>query len=207
MRRIGWNIFGLLPGTSEESNPTPSLMVMGLGNPGPQYTGTRHNVGSWIVDQLGEEYHVRLNKKDRTAILGEGSVEGKRLVLVRPRTYVNCSGVAATRLLSRYRVDSDRFLVISDDINLPVGKLRLRHGGGSGGHNGLESIITTIGTSSFLRLRVGVGRPSDGNIVNYVLGQLTQHEQEVLERQTVRIADVVRSILSCGINVAMNNFN
>ena len=121
-------------------------VIVGLGNPGPEYAHTRHNAGFWCVDRLAELHHIRLGTKHQTCLLGEGEIEGKAVVLAKPRTYVNLSGEAARYLLARFAARPDKLLVIYDDMDLPVGKLRLRPNGSPAGHNGMKSITAELGT-------------------------------------------------------------
>ena len=205
---------GDLLGKSEKSPPSaagqepPALVIIGLGNPGPKYAKTRHNVGFWCIDLLAKQHGITLERKHKTAIIGEGVVEGRRVILAKPRTFVNRSGQAVEYLRARYGVPLDKFLVIYDDINLPVGKLRLRANGSAGGHNGIRSVIESTGSQDFPRIRVGVGRPPEGSDqIGYVIGEMSPQEREATDVAMDHVAEAVSSLLIENINVTMNRFN
>ena len=182
------------------------LIVVGLGNPGPKYANTRHNAGYLCLDELAARHGVALSDKRKTALLGEGRVAGRRAALVKPRTFMNLSGEAVRYALDRYRVRADAALVILDDLDLPLGKIRLRERGGSGGHNGLNSINAALGTTDYARLRIGIGRP-DGETVGYVLGAFTPDEKEAARDAIGRAADAAEAWIAHGVRYAMDNFN
>ena len=182
------------------------LIVVGLGNPGPKYADTRHNAGYLCIDELAARHSVPLSDKRKTALLGEGRVAGKRVALVKPRTFMNLSGEAVRYALDRYRVRADAVLVILDDLDLPLGKVRLRERGGSGGHNGLNSINAALGTTDYARLRIGIGRP-DGETVGYVLGPFAPDEKATAQDAITRAANAAEAWLAHGVRHAMDNFN
>lgn len=198
-------------GTSDKSTEfqdPPALVVVGLGNPGPKYAETRHNVGFWCIDMLAKQHRTKLERKHRTSILGEDEIEGQRVILVKPRTFVNRSGQAVEYLMTRYGVPIEKVLIIHDDINLPVGKLRLRPSGSAGGHNGLRSIIEITGSQDFPRLRVGVGRPPDGDDqIGHVIGEMSPQEREATNDALERVVKAISSLLTENIDVTMNRFN
>ena len=183
-----------------------TLVIVGLGNPGPKYAGTRHNAGFLCVDRLAERAGIALNDRRKTALLGEGRIEGKRVVLVKPRTFMNVSGEAVRYAMDRYRVRAESVLIILDDLDLPLGRVRMRASGGSGGHNGLNSINAALGTQEYARLRIGIGRPQ-GETVDYVLGAFTPEEAPAAEAGLGRAADAAEAWLAHGVNHAMDNFN
>ena len=153
--------------------PPPEMLVVGLGNPGDRYRDTRHNVGFRCVDRIAGDHAIELSRRQRRALIGEGVIDGHPVVVARPRTFVNRSGEAVAYLLTRYAATSDRLLVVYDDMDLPLGKLRLRPSGSAGGHNGIKSIIDAVGTREFPRLRIGIGRPAGGvDQVGHVLGTM-----------------------------------
>ena len=182
------------------------LIVVGLGNPGPKYANTRHNAGYLCIDELASRHGVALNDKRNAALLGEGRVGGRRVALVKPRTFMNLSGEAVRYALDRYRVRADAALVVLDDLDLPLGKIRLRERGGSGGHNGLNSINAALGTSDYARLRVGIGRP-DGETVGYVLGAFTPEERTAARDAIGRAAHAAEAWIAHGVGYAMDHFN
>jgi PTH1 family peptidyl-tRNA hydrolase len=193
---------------SNRSSVPPKLIIVGLGNPGEEYAGSRHNVGFWCVDRIAEEHSISLSRRNRSALLGEGVIEGHPVALAKPRTFVNRSGEAITYLLARFRVSPGELLVIYDDIALPLGKIRLRPEGSAGGHNGIKSITQAIGTQDFPRLRVGVGAPPPGSDqIGYVLGSIPDDDMEVANAAVDRVAQAVASVLADGIDTTMNRFN
>jgi len=185
-----------------------SYIILGLGNPGPKYSCTRHNVGFWCVDRLSKEYSTSVCTGDQAALLGECSISSTRIVLAKPSTFVNHSGRAASNLMSRYNLPSQNLLVIYDDIHLPVGKIRLRANGSAGGHNGMKSIIESIGTRNFPRLRVGIGGPPRSlSQSDHVLGSMSLEDQNLTDEAIELVVQVVSSFIGEGITLTMNKFN
>ena len=208
MRKIRWPNLGAVIGMSRQQPELPSRIIVGLGNPGSEHVRARHNVGFWCLDYLAGEHSISYSRRNRSALIGEGIVEGHRVVLVKPRTFVNRSGDAVTYLLARYRVAPERLLVVYDDMELPLGKMRLRPEGSSGGHNGIKSIIDALDTRGFPRLRIGIGRPPAGSDrIGYVLGAMSEDEQATVDVVVERSVHVVASLLTDGMSVAMNRFN
>ena len=208
MKKIRWGILENLPGLRGRRSPTPVLLVVGLGNPGAEYADTRHNVGFWCVDRLADLHSVSLSRRHRLAAIGEGTIEGHPVVIAKPRTFVNLSGDAVAYLLARYRVQPQTLLVIYDDMELPLGKLRLKPRGSAGGHNGIKSIIDSLGSQDFPRLRVGIGPPaSTGDRIAHVLGEMSPKERAMVDEATERATQAVTAVLSEGIDATMNRFN
>ena len=207
MRLQSWPLIGgLLPGVAGVG-PTPRI-VIGLGNPGREYAATRHNVGQWCVDRLADLHSVGRFRRSRLAEVAEGTIGDGRVVLVKPRTYVNESGRAVTSLMSKYRAAPGDLLVVYDEMDLPTGSIRLRARGGSGGHNGMKSIIDAVGTQEFARLRIGVGRPArSGAEVEHVLGSMPREEKASVEDAVSRAAEAIEAVLRDGVVEAMNRFN
>ena len=186
----------------------PALVIVGLGNPGPEYAGTRHNAGFWCIDALAGRHDISLERKHRSAVIGEGRIETYPAVLVKPRTYVNRSGATISYLKARYALPTNKILIVCDDINLPPGKLRLRRKGSAGGHNGIKSVIEAAGSQDFPRLRIGVGRPPEGTgQIEHVIGPMDPGDREVVDEAVERAADAVACLLSEGIDEAMSRFN
>jgi PTH1 family peptidyl-tRNA hydrolase len=181
-------------------------IVLGLGNPGPRYARTRHNAGFLVVDRLRSEAGVRWSDRDlrQEALVRIG---GEEFVLARPLTFMNKSGAAAALLLAEHGVGPREMLVVSDDVALPEGKLRIRSGGGPGGHKGLLSIREEIGAEEFPRLRIGVGAPEGVDLAEYVLDPLDGEEWERLETAVAEAAEAVRVICLSGLTKAMNRFH
>jgi PTH1 family peptidyl-tRNA hydrolase len=190
-----------------EPSITPEWIVLGLGNPGTEYAHTRHNIGFDVVDILAARHRIRLNLHRDHAHYGYGAIAGIPLLLAKPMTYMNRSGEAARALLQRHPLPSDRLLVIVDDTALPLGKLRIRPSGSDGGHNGLASLIQLLGTQAFPRVRVGIGAPPPGQMVEYVLSRFTPEQQPTIDEALHRAADAVEAILTEGLTAAMNRFN
>lgn len=199
-------VFDWLSGRSKQRSGVPPLLLVGIGNPGEKYEGTRHNVGFMLIDLLAERAGIRLNDKRKDVVLGEGSINNRSVVLAQPRTFVNKSGIAARYLTARFRTKPADMLVLIDDLDLPVGKMRLRKSGGSGGHNGLNSINADLGTQEFPRLRIGIGRPTQGAI-KHVLGGFAGEEATLLKETLERAAIAVEDWVEHGTDYAMNHHN
>jgi PTH1 family peptidyl-tRNA hydrolase len=183
-------------------------LIVGLGNPGRRYRGTRHSVGAEVVGRLAERVGIDINEEDGFAKVGRGVIGGTRVLLAIPQTYVNVSGAAVRDLRRRHRMAPKDILVVVDDLDLPVGRLRLRARGSAGGHNGLKSIIEAVGTNEFPRLRVGVGRPPDGvDPAEFVLTRFSPGERDELEEVLDRAAEVLEVAIREGVPAAMNRFN
>lgn len=186
---------------------TPEWIVLGLGNPGAEYAHTRHNIGFDVVDILASRHRIRLNLHRDHAHYGVGKIADIPVLLAKPMTYMNRSGEAARALLQRYPLEPARLLVIVDDVALPTGRIRIRPSGSDGGHNGLASIIQCAGTQAFPRVRVGIGNPPPGQMVEYVLSRFLPQEQPIIEEALQRAADAVEMTIAEGVQAAMNRFN
>lgn len=184
------------------------VMIVGLGNPGKEYRENRHNVGFMAVDQLAEKFGITLGKVQSKAILGEGKVGDIRVMLVKPQTFMNLSGQAVASLVRFYKIPLDRILVIHDDLDLPLGTLRLRPGGGSGGQKGIASIIERLGTQEFPRMRVGIGRPPGRmDAADYVLQDFSKQDKEELVFLFQRAAEAIDVFIHTDLQTTMNQFN
>jgi PTH1 family peptidyl-tRNA hydrolase len=182
-------------------------LIVGLGNPGKEYQGTRHNVGFEVIDTLARRHGIRLRKRLCKALIGEGTIGGEHVTLAKPLTFMNLSGEAVAELAHRYRLETQDIIVITDDVNLPLGRLRIRTRGSSGGHKGLRSIIQSIGSEDFPRIRIGIGQPEQTNMVDFVLSRFSRSERRIVREAIERAADAVEVILAEGIEQAMNRFN
>ena len=186
------------------------VIIAGLGNPRRQYEGTRHNVGFSVIDELAEQSGLTRPVLSGKSMQAKGLFEGRKVILMKPLTYMNLSGEAVGEAVRYYKADPETSLiVISDDVNLPEGKLRLRDKGSAGGHNGLKSIIAHLGTDCFMRVRVGVGgKPDpDGDLAAHVLGHFSKESAQTMAEAEKRAAEAVRCILTDGFAAAQNRFN
>jgi PTH1 family peptidyl-tRNA hydrolase len=187
-------------------------LIVGLGNPGRSYVGNRHNIGFICLRYFARASAIKLDQKKGLARIGRGTVAGNKVVLARPQTFMNNSGQSVSRLLRQFAVNPKDLLVIHDDLDLPLAKIRLSSGSGSGGHKGINSIIEALGTREFTRLRVGIGRPANPNpseddIIAYVLSNFSSEEKKAISQIIPRIAEAILCLLTEGLTPAMNKFN
>ena len=184
------------------------LLVVGLGNPGGAYVKTRHNVGFMVLDKLAKFFSIPIEKKKFDTLFGRGLIEGSEVILTKPMAFMNLSGIPVQKILKYFKIPFEDMLVIHDDIDLAFGRLQIKENGGHGGHKGLKSIIETVGSGKFVRLRIGIGRSEDNiDIANYVLGQFTTNEKKLLDRITEKARDAVVATICKGTKEAMNIFN
>jgi peptidyl-tRNA hydrolase, PTH1 family len=183
------------------------MIILGLGNPGPRYLLTRHNAGFRVIDRLSAKAKIPLYKAGYHSFYGRGAISGQEVVLAKPMTFMNNSGLAAASLCRAFGVSPDRLLVVCDDLDLPPGRLRLRAEGGSGGHNGLNSLITHLDSDRFPRLRIGIGRPAEGEVADYVLEEIPGEEEAEFEQAIALAVEAAAVFLAAGITEAMNKFN
>jgi PTH1 family peptidyl-tRNA hydrolase len=182
-------------------------LIAGLGNPGAEYAGTRHNAGFEVVELLARRHGIAVNKRNFKAVYGEGTIGGERVLLTRPMTYMNASGEAVAALARYYKLEPSEIIVALDEINLPVGRIRLRYKGSAGGQNGMASVIQHLGTQDVPRIRIGVGGARPGNMVGHVLGRFRPEELPLMQEAYERAADAVECALAEGFEMAMNRFN
>ncbi len=191
----------------EVQTPEPFL-IAGLGNPGRIYRQNRHNVGFMVVEHLAEKSGIKLGKVQSRAITGAGDWEGKKLLLVKPQTYMNLSGESISSLMKYYKILVAHLMVIHDDMDLPLGLIRIRASGGAGGQKGMTSIINCLGSQEFPRMRIGIGRPpGQMQAADYVLEDFLPGEKTILDEVKDRAIDAIRVFLTLGINQAMTQFN
>jgi peptidyl-tRNA hydrolase, PTH1 family len=182
-------------------------VIVGLGNPGGTYQWTRHNIGFQVLDRLAEESHISLGHKHFKAQYGKGFVHSRDVLLVKPLTFMNLSGLAVKRIIHYYKAGPEDLMVIHDDLDLPFGALRIKRWGGDGGHQGVRSIIDSMGGNNFLRLKVGIGRPPRGmDPADYVLRFFDELERRQLEEVLIRAAECLVVMISEGVETAMNRF-
>jgi peptidyl-tRNA hydrolase, PTH1 family len=182
-------------------------LLVGLGNPGNEYATTRHNLGFFALDELARRWGISLSRRQYQSDLGQGQVAGQPAVLQKPRTYMNLSGRAVAPAASFLQIPAEQLVVVHDDIDLPLGRLRVKAGGGHGGHNGLRSLHECLGHGDYLRVRMGVGRPDRGDVTGHVLGRFSSDEAVQIEELVRQAADAVEEILRHGVLLAMNHFN
>ena len=182
------------------------FLIVGLGNPGKEYEDTRHNIGFKVVDNIAKEYNIEINRQKFKGTYGEGFIDGKKVILLKPTTYMNLSGESVREVVDFYNLDNDDILVIYDDISLEVGTLRIREKGSAGGHNGIKSIIAHLGSDIFARIKVGVGQPN-GDLIKYVLGKFTKDELVVLSESIDATTKATGEIIKSDVKTSMNKFN
>nr|WP_290665192.1 aminoacyl-tRNA hydrolase [Ardenticatena sp.] len=183
-------------------------LIVGLGNPGPQYARNRHNVGFQVLDRLAGRHGLTFSRTMHRALVAEGRIDGRRVLLAKPLTYMNNSGEAVGALVRSFDIPLEQVLVVYDDIDLPPGALRLRPKGGSGGQRGMRSIIHHLGTEAFPRLRIGIGRPPERmDVAAYVLQNFSPDEELDMEEVRERAVDAIETWLREGLQAAMNRFN
>ena len=184
------------------------MIIVGLGNPGPKYSGTRHNIGFQCIDRMAKRWGIEVSERRAKAVLGKGSYRGQNVVLAKPRTFMNHSGEGLRYLLARFSAVPADLLVIYDEMALPMGKLRLRSTGSDAGHNGIRSIIDCLNTVEFPRLRIGIGRPDpESNYVTHVLDRFSQEDQTIIDEVVDRVILATECIIEESLERAMNKFN
>ena len=185
------------------------IIIAGLGNPGDEYERTRHNTGFEVIDELVKKYGIVLDFAKHKAICGKGIIEGEKVMLMKPQTYMNASGEAIADAVNYYKLyPNDELIVIYDDIDLPVGKIRIRESGSAGGHNGMKDIIEKLGTETFVRVRVGVGaKPGEWDLADWVLSRFPDEEKTVMKEARKNAAGAVGVILTKGAEYAMSRYN
>ena len=183
-------------------------LIAGLGNPGAKYANTRHNAGFCTVDILADRYRIDISEKKHKALCGRGAIEGQKVILLKPQTFMNLSGESLRAAMDYYKLTPEEVLVIYDDVSLDPGQLRIRLKGSAGGHNGIKSIIAHLGTQEFPRIKVGVGaRPPRMDLADYVLGHFSGEEQAVMKEAYGEAAAAAAMLLSQGPERAMNHYN
>lgn len=184
-------------------------IIVGLGNPGKDYQNTRHNIGFDVIDALAEVAGISVIEKKHKAIIGKGVLDGQKVILVKPQTYMNLSGESVRDIIDYYKVDEEQeLIVVSDDISLDVGMIRVRKKGSAGGHNGLKNIIQHLGHDTFMRIKMGVGeKPKGYDLADYVLGHFTQSERKVMDEAAKQATEAIRMMMAGEVDKAMNAFN
>lgn len=185
------------------------FLIAGLGNPDKKYEKTRHNIGFDTVDALAEKYNISITEKKHKALCGSGVIEGVKVILAKPQTYMNLSGESIAEIVNFYKLDPEsEMLIIFDDISLAPGNIRVRKKGSAGGHNGIKSIISSVGTSNFMRIKVGVGeKPQGWDLADHVLGRFSSGDRKLVDEAIEFAADAVEKIITDGPDAAMNEYN
>jgi len=182
-------------------------IIVGLGNPGKKYENTKHNIGFITLDFLAEKNDIKVNKIKHKALVGEGTISGQKVLLVKPQTFMNLSGNSVREVLEYYKADIDKLIVIYDDVDIPMGRLRIRKKGSAGTHNGMKSIIYDIQEDGFPRVRIGIGKERKMPLAGYVLGGFAKDERELMKAAVERAALAVGCMLEKGIDIAMGEYN
>ena len=182
------------------------FLIVGLGNPGREYENTRHNIGFAAIDIIAEKYNIDVNRTKFKGEYGEGFINGNKVILLKPYTFMNLSGESVREAIDFYKLTEEEVLIIYDDISLEVGRLRIREKGSAGGQNGIKILINHIGTDVFTRIKIGVGAPK-GDLVNHVLGKFSKEEVNILKQTLDVVAKATEDIIANGAKDAMNKFN
>ncbi len=183
-------------------------LIIGLGNPGRDYAGTRHNIGFGVITRLSDQYNIPLDRKEHKGICGRGMIGGEKVILVQPQTFMNLSGECVGAMSSYYKVEPEDIIVTYDDVDLEVGQIRVRRKGSAGGHNGMKSIIAHLGTQEFPRIKVGVGaKPEGGDLARHVLGRFSREDEKNVSEVLDLAAEAVETVITAGVEEAMNRYN
>ena len=183
-------------------------LIIGLGNPEEEYSKTRHNMGFNAINKIAEKYEIEMKKTKFKGIYGSGNIEGEKVMLIKPQTYMNLSGKCVKEFLDFYKIEKEKMIIIYDDMDVEPGKIKIRKQGSAGSHNGMKSIISEIQTQEFPRIRIGIGRPiHENDKINYVIGNIPEEEMEKLEEGIEKAKEATIDILAKGIDHAMNKFN
>ena len=181
-------------------------LIVGLGNPGTQYKGTRHNVGFDILDLISVKYNIVVNRIKFKGVYGEGNIGGEKVILLKPSTFMNLSGESVREAASFYKINPSNIIILHDDISLEIGRMRIRSKGSAGGHNGLKSIILNLSSDEFVRFKIGVGQPK-GELVSHVLGKFSKDERVLIDDVSDSTVEAVELVIKQGVALAMNKFN
>ena len=183
-------------------------LIVGLGNPEEDYSNTRHNMGFDVINKISEKYNIEVNQKKHKGLIGKGIIENKKVILLKPQTFMNSSGESIKECINYYKIEIPKILVIYDDIDIEPGIIKLRKQGGPGTHNGMKSVVQQIGTNEFSRIRIGIGSPKGGtDLVEYVIGAIEEEQIPLLEKGIEKASKAAVEILKNGIDIAMNKYN
>ena len=183
-------------------------LIVGLGNPEKEYGNTRHNMGFDTINDIAKNNNIDINKNKFKGLYETANIQNKKVILLKPQTYMNLSGESVREIVDFYNIEPQNIIVIYDDIDIEKGHIKIRKKGGAGSHNGMKSVVQELGTTDFARIRVGIGQPEfKSDMINYVIGKVPKEEQEILNQGVKKAAEAVEEILKNGIDIAMNKFN
>lgn len=183
-------------------------LIVGLGNPENEYARTRHNMGFDAINKIASKFNIEMNRTKFNAIYGQGNINGKKVVLVKPQTYMNLSGQAVRDFVNFYKIEKEELIILYDDMDIDKGIIKIRKKGGAGSHNGMKSVVQELATTDFPRIRIGIGEPEfKGDAINYVLGYIPDEEYEVLQEGASKASVAIEEIITSGIDTAMNKLN
>lgn len=182
-------------------------IIVGLGNPGKKYEHTRHNMGFIAMDKLSERSGIEISRERFKGLTGEGNISGEKAILLKPQTFMNLSGESVREAVAYYKVPEDHVIVIYDDIDIPLGSIRIRKSGGAGTHNGMRSVVSELGTEAFPRVRIGIGNDSGDSLIKHVIGKVSSEERKILDDTAEEVAVVIEDILKHGLDMSMNMHN
>ena len=183
-------------------------LIVGLGNPEEEYGNTRHNMGFDTINKIANKYNIEINKKNFKGLYGTGIIEGQKVILLKPQTYMNLSGESIKEAIDFYKISEENLIIIYDDIDITPGIIKIRKKGGPGTHNGMKSVIQNIQTEKFPRVRIGIGKPEQkGELIQYVIGPINKEDKEILDKATTLGREAVIEIIKSGVDIAMNKFN
>lgn len=183
-------------------------LIVGLGNPEPEYSKTRHNMGFDVINKLSNKYEINVNKSKWKGLVGTGIIENEKVILLKPQTFMNLSGESIREVMDFYNLENKDIIIIYDDMDIEKGEIKVRKTGGPGSHNGMKSVIENLPNNRFKRVRVGIGKPENkSDMINYVIGKVSDEEQEILDKGTEKAKEAVIEIIKNGVDSAMNKFN
>lgn len=183
-------------------------LIVGLGNPEQEYSKTRHNMGFDVINKLSNKYEINVNKSKWKGLVGTGIIENEKVILLKPQTFMNLSGESIREVMDFYNLENKDIIIIYDDMDIEKGEIKVRKTGGPGSHNGMKSVIENLPNNRFKRVRVGIGKPENkSDMINYVIGKVSDEEQEILDKGTEKAKEAVIEIVKNGVDSAMNKFN
>lgn len=182
-------------------------IIVGLGNPGTKYENTRHNVGFMVIDELAKNHGIAVTKLKYKALIGDGKINGEKVILVKPQTFMNLSGDSISQIVNFYKCDNDKLLLIYDDLDIGLGSIRIRKHGSAGTHNGMKSVVGKLGFTNFPRIRVGIGDFGKKDIIDFVIGDFTKEEKKIVDDTICEVAKAIECFVESGIDLAMNRYN